>query len=127
MKRGSGIWAACALVGTLAAAAAAHAAQPAGENEMREHLIWNSPWEGRSLNPPGLYSYRTVFRARRDALIAEVTSYSTNQKSDSVVNIADGRAQWQDSNGAAVSVAVKDGGELVGTANEIPIAMKPRK
>ena len=100
------------------------------EQDLRNHLIWNSPWEGRSaLSPPG-YSYRTVFRARRETLIAEVISYSTNQKSDSVVSLAGGGASWQDSGGAEVNVLVSESGELVGTARSsnasLPIVLKPR-
>ena len=127
----STICAACALAAAFAAApAAAQGGERASEHQLREHLIWNSPWEGRSLAPPSQYSYRTVFRPRRDALVAEVTSYSTHQKADSVVTIADGRAHWHDSNGAAVSVAINNSGELVGNAksrsNDLPIALKPR-
>lgn len=98
------------------------------EPELREHLIWSSPWQGRSVTPPGLYSYRTVFRQRRDALIAEVTSLSTNQKSDSVVTLREGALSWQDSNGAEVNVTLGATGELVGTARstdaQLPIVLK---
>ena len=111
-------------------AAAQGGAKPASERELKEMLIWNSPWEGRSTNPPGLYSYRHVFRQRRDALVADVTSLATNQRSSSVVNIRDGALNWQDSNGAEVNVALGASGELVGTAKsrelDLPIVLKPR-
>src|SRR5688572_9739738 len=100
----------------VAAAQGVAAKPPLSDNELKEMLIWNSPWQGRSTNPPGLYSYRHIFRQRRDALVAEVTSLSTNQRSDSVVNIKDGALYWQDSNGADVNVALGASGELVGTA-----------
>lgn len=118
---------------TLAAAhnAAGQDAKPVTENELKEVLIWNSPWDGRSTSPPGLYSYRHVFRQRRDALVAEVTSLSTNQRSDSVVSIRDGSFNWRDSDGADVSVALGASGELVGTARNgsanLPIVLKPRR
>lgn len=101
------------------------------ESELKEVLVWNSPWEGRgmALNQP--YSYRTTFRARRDALLAEVVSYSTNQRADSVVTLQNGRLTWQDSNGADVSVTLADAGDLVGTASsrgaEVPIVLRPRR
>jgi hypothetical protein len=103
---------------------------PLTENEIRELLVWNSPWEGRAAVPGRLYSYRTIFHIRRDEVIAEVMSYATNQRSDSVVEIRNGRLQWQDSNGADVSVAVGDTGELTGTVSSrsanLPIILKPR-
>ena len=112
------------------AAAQAPAKLPASDAELKEMLIWNSPWQGRSTNPPGLYSYRHVFRQRRDALVAEVTSLATNQRSDSVVSIRDGALTWQDSGGADVSVALAKSGELVGTAKsrdvDLPIVLTPR-
>lgn len=112
------------------AAAQGVAKPPLNDNELKELLIWNSPWEGRSTSPPGLYSYRHIFRQRRDSLVAEVTSLSTNQRSDSVVNIKDGALNWQDSNGAEVNVAPAPSGELVGTAKtrelNLPIVLKPR-
>ena len=112
-------------------AAAQGGAKPATERELKEMLIWNSPWEGRSTNPPGLYSYRHVFRQRRDGLIADVTSLATNQRSSSVVNIRDGALNWQDSNGADVNVALGASGELVGTAKsretDLPIVLRPRQ
>lgn len=99
------------------------------DTDVREHLIWNSPWEGRA-NPPQLYSFRTVFRKRRDGLIAETISYATNQRSASVVTLQDGRIAWQDSNGADVTVAVAASGDLEGTAisreNTLQIVFKPR-
>ena len=59
-----------------------------------------------------------------------MTSLSTNQRSDSVVNIKDGALNWQDSNGAEVNVAPAPSGELVGTAKtrelNLPIILKPR-
>ena len=104
---------------------------PATEEALKETLVWNSPWEGRATNPPGIYSYRHVFRQRREALIAEVISLSTNQRSDSVVSIRDGTLNWVDSNGAEVNVALGASGELVGTAKSgggtLPIALKPRR
>lgn len=111
-------------------ACAQNPGKPLGEEELKTLLIWSSPWQGRSLNPPGLYSYRTVFRQRRDALIAEVTSLSTNQQATSVVSIKDGAVNWFDSNGAEVNVSVSTSGELVGTAvlqgGPVPVALKPR-
>ena len=100
------------------------------EQDLRNHLIWNSPWEGRSsLLPPG-YSYRTVFRARREVLIAEVVSYTTNQKADSVVSLSGGAVSWQDSGGAEINVLMAESGDLVGTARSrdtsLPIVLKPR-
>ncbi len=100
------------------------------DRQIGELLVWNSPWEGRTSAPGRLYSYRTVFHIRRDAVVAEVLSYATNQRSDSVVDIRDGRLQWQDSNGADVSVALGATGDLVGTASSrsanLPIVLKPR-
>jgi len=118
-------------------AATAHAqalGKPAAsltESELREVLVWNSPWEGMATAPGKPYSYRTTFRARRDTLLAEVVSYSTNQRADSVVTMQNGRLTWQDSNGADVTVSLADAGELVGTASSkeasVPIVLKPRK
>jgi hypothetical protein len=118
-------------------AGAAHAQAPAKppatltEHELREVLLWNSPWEGRAAGPGQPYSYRTTFRARRDTLLAEVVSYSTNQRGDSVVTVQNGRLTWQDSNGSDVSVILADAGELVGTASSreanVPIVLKPRR
>ena len=99
------------------------------EAEVREHLVWNSPWEGRA-NPPQLYSFRTVFRKRGDRLIAETVSYATNQRSASVVTVQKGRIGWQDSSGADVDVAVGQSGELIGTAistdKNLQIVFTPR-
>ena len=99
------------------------------ERDIGEHLIWNSPWEGRA-NPPQTYSYRTVFRKRRDGIVAETVSYATNQRSTSLVSVQDGRINWQDSNGAEVNVSVGEGGDLVGTAASsaanLAIVFKPR-
>lgn len=99
------------------------------EADVREHLIWNSPWEGRA-SPPQLYSFRTVFRKRRDGLVAETISYATNQRSASVVTLQDGRIAWQDSNGAEVNVAVAATGNLEGTAisreNTLQVVFRPR-
>jgi hypothetical protein len=101
------------------------------ESELREVLVWNSPWEGTAAAPGKLYSYRTTFRARRDMLFAEVVSYSTNQRADSVVTMQNGRLTWQDSNGADITVTLADAGELVGTAStgaaSLPIVLKPRR
>ncbi len=103
---------------------------PLTDDDLRSLLIWSSPWEGRA-NPPQAYSYRAVFRQRRDALIAETTSYTTNQRSDSVVSVSGGRVNWQDSNGAEVNVAPAETGELVGTASSqsgnLSITFKPRR
>ena len=119
------------------AAGAAHAQAPTKppaaltEQELTEVLVWNSPWEGRAAAPGQLYSYRTTFRTRRDALVAEVISYSTNQRADSVVTLRDGRLTWQDSNGADVSVSLADVGDLVGTATSreanVAIVLMPRR
>ena len=104
---------------------------PAGTDaDLRDVLVWNSPWEGRGTAPGRAYSYRTVFHQRRDAVVAEVIAYATNQRTDSVVDIRDGRASWRDANGADVSVALAAGGNLVGTAvqqsNNLPIVLRPR-
>jgi hypothetical protein len=129
--------AAAATTLTLCVAGATHAQAPAkppsamSESEIKEVLVWNSPWEGSASVPGKLYSYRTTFKARRDLLLAEVISYSTNQRSDSVVTMQNGRLTWQDSNGADVSVTLADAGNLVGTASthgtDVPIVLKPRK
>ena len=121
----------------LCGAAAAHAQAPnkppsaLTESELKEVLVWNSPWEGRGAALHQPYSYRTTFRARRDTLLAEVLSYSTNQRADSVVTLHNGRLTWQDSNGADVSVSLADAGDLVGTASsrgaEVPIVLRPRR
>ena len=99
------------------------------EGQLRELLVWNSPWEGKA-NPPQLYSFRTVFRAQREGLVAETVSYATNQRSNSVVTVKDGRLTWQDSNGADVNVAVAESGDLVGTADsagaKLQVVFKPR-
>ena len=125
------------LVITALAAFAAQAQAPTkppaalSDNELREVLVWNSPWESRAAAPGHSYSYRTTFRARRDVLLAEVINYATNQRADSVVTVQDGRLTWQDSNGGDVSVSLADAGELVGTASSrearVPIVLKPRK
>src|SRR5688500_15457666 len=78
------------------------------EADLKNLLVWNSPWEGRATAPGRAYSYRTVFHVRRDAVVAEVISYATNQRADSVVDFRDGRLTWQDSNGADVTVALAD-------------------
>ena len=129
--------AAIAAVVILCGAGGAHAQAPhkapsaLTENELKELLVWNSPWEGRGAVPNQPYSYRTTFRARRDSLLAEVLSYSTNQRAASVVTVQNGRLTWQDSNGADVSVGLADAGDLVGTASsrgaEVAIVLKPRK
>ena len=110
-------------------AAAQESAKVLPEPQLRELLIWNSPWEGRA-SPPHVYSYRTVFRVRSNAIVADTVSYATNQRSSSVVNVQDGRLSWQDSNGADVNVGVAATGELVGTASSksanLPIFFKPR-
>ena len=121
----------------LCAAGTPHAQAPVkppsalSESELKEMLVWNSPWEGRASAPGKLYSYRTTFRTRRDLLVVEVLSYSTNQRSDSVVTLQNGRLTWQDSNGADVSVALADAGDLVGTASregaELAIVLTPRR
>jgi len=106
------------------------ASGPLTDDDLRSLLVWNSPWEGRA-NPPQAYSYRTVFRQRRDALIAETMSYTTNQRSDSVVSVSGGRVNWQDSNGGDVNVAPAETGDLVGTASSqggnLSITFKPRR
>lgn len=103
---------------------------PDSDADLRNVLVWNSPWEGRGTAPGRGYSYRTVFHQRRDAVVAEVIAYATNQRTDSVVDIRDGRASWRDANGADVSVALAAGGNLVGTAvqqsNNLPIVLRPR-
>ena len=116
---------------------AAHAQAPAKpvasltESELKDVLVWNSPWEGKAASPGQFYSYRTTFRARRDTLLAEVVSYSTNQRADSVATVQNGRITWQDSNGADVSVSLADAGDLVGVASsretKLPIVLTPRR
>src|SRR5687767_5067523 len=102
---------------TSGVACAQGAAQPGmSEQDLRNHLIWNSPWEGRASTPPQLYSYRTVFRAQRETLIAQVTSYATHQQANSVVHFSDAGMSWQDSGGAEVNVLMGASGDLVGTA-----------
>lgn len=117
------------LSGAPPAFAQAAASGPLSDDDLRSLLVWNSPWEGRA-KPPQAYSYRTVFRQRRDALIAETTSYTTNQRSDSVVSVSGGRVNWQDSNGREVNVAPAATGDLVGTASSqganLSIVFKPR-
>ena len=99
------------------------------EGQLRELLVWNSPWEGKA-TPPQLYSFRTVFRVRREGLVAETVSYATNQRSTSVVTVQDGHLAWQDSNGADVNVGVAESGDLVGTADsagaKLQVVFKPR-
>jgi hypothetical protein len=116
------------------AACAQSPAKPAAslsESELKDVLVWNSPWEGRATVPGKSYSYRTVFKARRDTLLAEVVSYATNQRADSIVTVDHGRLTWQDSNGADVTVSLADAGDLVGTASSrdktLPIVLVPRK
>ena len=110
-------------------AAAQAPAKPATDEDVRNLLVWNSPWEGRA-TPPHTYSFRTVFRVRRDSLIAETVRYSTNQRSDGIVSIAGGQVKWEDSDGAEVTVSLGTTGELVGTAKSstasVPISFKPR-
>ena len=109
--------------------AAAQGQRAFSESDVREHLIWNSPWEGQA-SPPQLYSFRTVFRKRRDRLIAETISYATNQRSASVVTLKDGRISWQDATGGDVNVAIVESGALSGTAistdKKLQIVFKPR-
>lgn len=121
---------------SLCSAAGAQVTQPAKAGpaltgqDLRNLLVWNSPWEGRAAVPGRLYSYRTSFHVKRDTVIAEVISYATNQRSDSVVEFRDGRLVWQDANGAEVSVALVAAGDLVGMAKSqsasLPIVLKPR-
>ena len=119
---------AAVLLGSGVAAAQAPA-KPATDEDVRNLLVWNSPWEGRA-TPPHTYSFRTVFRVRRDSLIAETLRYSTNQRSDGIVSIAGGQVKWEDSDGAEVTVSLGTTGELVGTAKSstasVPISFKPR-
>ena len=129
--------AAAALLAIALGAGSAHAQAPnkppsaLTDHELRDVLIWNSPWEGRGVLAGTNYSYRTTFRARRDTLLVEVVSYATNQRADSVVTMQNGRLTWQDSNGADVMVSLADAGELVGTASlreaTMPIVLKPRR
>ena len=107
------------------------AASSLSEKDVKELLVWNSPWEGRATGPTESYSYRTTFVMRRDELVAQVVRYATNERGDSVVSIREGRAHWQDPAGAEVSVAVEGVGELVGTATSrstnYSVVFKPRK
>jgi hypothetical protein len=100
------------------------------EQEVRDFLVWNSPWDSRTATPGQIYSYRTVFVIRRNELVAEVMRYSNNERGDSVVNVKEGRVVWQDSSGGSVTVAVDAVGELVGTATSastnVAVVFKPR-
>jgi hypothetical protein len=122
---------ACLTTGAAHAQAPTKPAAALSEQELREVLVWNSPWEGWSVTPGQLYSYRTTFRERRDTLLAEMVGYATNQRADSVVTIQDGRLTWQDANGADVSVSLADAGDLVGTASSrdanLAIVLRPRR
>jgi len=106
------------------------AATQVSDADLKHLLIWNSPWEGRATAPGRAYAYRTVFHVRRDAVVAEVISYATNQRADSVVDFRNGRINWQDAGGADVTVALAEGGTLVGTAMQqnttVPIVLRPR-
>jgi hypothetical protein len=121
--------AACFVFALPQVATAQGATKVLSEAQLRELLVWSSPWEGRA-KPPQLYSFRTVFRVRRHGLIAETVSYTTNQRSNSVVTVQEGRLSWQDSNGADVNVGVAESGDLVGTAvsagAKLEIVFKPR-
>jgi hypothetical protein len=101
------------------------------EQELKNLLIWNSPWEGRATNSKETIAYRTTFAMRRDELYASVIRYSNNERGDSVVTIREGRVNWQDPAGADVSVAVEELGELVGTATSkttnYSVIFKPRR
>lgn len=124
------LWLSQAAYSQATTVATASGAAQVTEADLTKLLVWNSPWEGRATAPGRAYSYRTVFHVRRDAVVAEVINYATNQRADSVVDIRDGRLSWQDSNGADVTVALADGGNLVGTAKQqnsaIPILLRPR-
>ena len=100
------------------------------EQELRDFLVWNSPWESRTETPGQIYSYRTVFVIRRNELIAEVLRYSNNERGDSVVNLKEGRVIWQDSSGGDVAVSLDEVGDLVGTASSrstnVAVIFKPR-
>lgn len=85
------------------------------EQEIRERLVFNSPWESRSTVPGQVYRYRTTFIMRGDDLVAQVLRYATNEQGDSVVTVKEGRVVWQDTSGADVAVAL-EGDDLVGTA-----------
>ena len=100
------------------------------EQELRDFLVWNSPWESRTATPGQIYSYRTVFVIRRNELIAEVMRYSNNERGDSVVNLKEGRVVWQDSSGGDVAVSLDEIGDLVGTASSrstnVSVIFRPR-
>ena len=109
-----------------------NAPQPArtlNEHQIRELLVFNSPWESRATTPGHIYRYRTSFVIRGGELVAQVMRYATNEQGDSVVTMNDGRLAWQDTDGAKVAVAVQ-GEELVGTAalksGNLNIVFKPR-
>ena len=99
------------------------------EREIREILVWNSPWESRSTSPGQVYRYRTHFVVRGGELVAQVLRYATSEQGDSVVSVKEGRVIWQDTSGAEVAVAI-EGQELVGTANSktssFNVLFKPR-
>lgn len=99
------------------------------EQEIREVLVWNSPWESRASTPGQVYRYRTHFVMRGGELVAQVMRYATSEQGDSVVSVKEGRVVWQDTSGADVAVAV-EGEELVGTARSATtsysVVFKPR-
>ena len=108
-----------ALISPVAWAQAGAPANPAkvlSEAEIRDLLIFNSPWDSKSTMSGEPYSFRTHFVMRRGELLAQVTRYSNNETGDSIVIVREGRVQWQDSSGGEVSVAVDHVGDLVGTA-----------
>lgn len=100
------------------------------EQEIRDLLVWNSPWDSKSATPGQIYSYRTTFVMRRDELVAEVIRYATSERGDSIVNLQEGRVTWKDTTGADIAVLVEDSGELVGTAisktTSLKVVFKPR-
>ena len=85
------------------------------DQEIRDLLVFNSPWESSSTTPGQLYRYRTTFVMRGNDIVAQVMRYATNEQGDSIVTLKEGRVVWQDTAGADVSVAV-EGQELVGSA-----------
>ena len=118
------------LLAAHAALAQTNAPQPAlTDEQVRERLVFNSPWESRATTPGHVYRYRTHFVLRGSELVAQVMRYATNEQGDSVVTVSDGRLAWQDTDGGKVTVAFR-GEELVGTAasktGNLNVVFRPR-
>ena len=114
----------------LAQANAPQAGRAGADQQIRDLLVFNSPWESRATTPGQVYRYRTNFVVRGGELVAQVMRYATNEQGDSVVSVSDGRLVWQDTDGSKVSVALQ-GEELVGIAasktGDTNVVFKPRR